>query len=77
MENNNANSYIKADDNRILNEKHIRWVKKIDDCLIACTKSNGCSTDVRNTYDTHKICKLNNFSSYNKLNQIFMESSNE
>ena len=74
---NNTNSYLKSDDNRIINEKYIRWVKKIDECLLACTKSNGCSLDGRNSWDTHKICKLNNFSSYNKLNQFFMESTNE
>ena len=26
-------SYLKADDNKIINEKCIRWVKKIDQCL--------------------------------------------
>lgn len=72
---NKTNSYLKTDDNRILNEKYIRWVKKLDECLIACTKSNGCSLDIGNAKDTHKICKLNNYDSYNKLNQIFMESS--
>jgi len=26
--NNNINSYLKTDDNKVINEKFIRWVKK-------------------------------------------------
>lgn len=60
--------YIKADNNIIINEKYIRWVKKMDDCLEVCSKLNGCSiTDG----STHKICKYNNLDSYNKLNKNF------
>ena len=61
-------SYIRTDDNKIINEKCIKWVKKIDDCLDVCTKSDGCS--IYNG-DTHKICKINNLTSYNKLNIHF------
>ncbi len=64
----NNNSYIKTDDNKIINEKSIKWIKKIDDCLYICTKSIGCK---HNNIDTHKICKLNNIDSYNKLNTFF------
>ena len=28
----NKNNYIKVDDNRVVNEKYIRWVKKMDEC---------------------------------------------
>ena len=42
--------------------------KKMSDCLEVCSKSNGCSGK---NYDTHKICKVNNLDSYNKLNQFF------
>ena len=66
MENNQT--YIKADYNKLINEKHIRWIKKMGDCLEVCTKSAGCN--MKNG-DTHKICKLNNFDSYNKLNINF------
>lgn len=59
----NKNSYVKTDNNKIINEKYIRWIKKIDDCLEVCTKSNGCIEKI----DTHKICKLNNPDSYKKL----------
>jgi hypothetical protein len=58
--------YIKADGNKIINEKCIRWVKKMNECLVVCTKANGCTSD-----ETHKICKLNNLDSYNKLNKNF------
>jgi hypothetical protein len=65
----NKQIYIKSDDNKIINEKCIIWVKKMDECLEVCTKSTGCS--VRSGVDTHKICKLNNSDSYNKLNKYF------
>jgi len=67
MENNQA-AYIKTDDNKIINEKYIRWVQKMSDCLEVCTKSIGCDID---TGGTHKICKLNNPDSYDKLNKYF------
>jgi hypothetical protein len=67
MENNKI-LYLKTDDNKIINEKCIRWVKKMSDCLEICTKTIGCAS---NTGDTHYICKLNNIDSYNKLNKYF------
>ena len=60
MENNNT-FYLKTDNNFIINEKRIRWVKKIGD-------STGCNVKIG---DTHKICKINNPDSYNKLNKHF------
>ena len=67
----NTQVYLKTDDNKIINEKHIRWVQKFSDCLKVCTKSTGC--DAYNG-GTHKICKLNNLDSYNKLNKHFEEN---
>lgn len=67
MENTNTNSYLKSDNNKIINEKYIRWIKKYDECLYVCTKSGGCDLNG----DTHKICKLYNPDSYNKLNVHF------
>ena len=68
--NNNKNIYIKTDNNTIINEKSIKWIKKMnkkmDDCLAVCTKSNGCYMK-----ETHLICKINNVDSYNKLNKYF------
>ena len=62
------NQYIKTDNNKIINEKYIRWVQKINECLEVCTKSIGCHGQ---SGDTHKICKINNLDSYNKLNKHF------
>ena len=59
--------YIKTDDNKVINKKYIRWVKKMGDCMEVCTKSNGCVLKT----NTHTICKLYNLDSYNKLNQQF------
>ena len=61
--------YFKTDDNRIINENCIRWVKKMSDCLEVCIKISGCNLE--DNKDTHKICKLNNPDSYNKLNEYF------
>jgi len=66
----NKNIYIRVDDNKVINEKCIKWIKKIDDCLAVCTKSNGCYMK-----DTHKICKINNLDSYNELNKYFQDKS--
>lgn len=65
---NNKTLYIKTDDNTIINEKYIRWVKKMNDCLEVCVKSRGCIVGMN---ETHKICKINNVDSYNKLNRYF------
>ncbi len=67
---NNQSSFIKTDDGKVINEKHIRWIKKIGDCLEVCIKSNGCISQ-RPFPNSHTICKLNNPISYNKLNQFF------
>ena len=66
---NNKTVYFKTDDNRIINENCIRWVKKMSDCLEVCIKIPGCNLQEHG--DTHKICKLNNPTSYNKLNKHF------
>ena len=60
-------SYLKTDDNKIINEKQIRWVKKMSECLEICSKSDGCTVKM----DTHKICKSNNPDSYAKLDRLF------
>ena len=68
----NKISYIKTDDNKIINEQCIRWVEKMNECLRVCVKSTGCSAGCSATsQDTHKVCKLTNLESYNKLNKHF------
>ena len=72
MENTNTKyHYIKADDNKIINEKAISWIKKMGECLEVCSKSTGCTLE----NDTHKICKFHTPDSYNKLNLLFDKSS--
>ena len=58
-------SYIKADDNTMLNENYIKSIKQVNDCYHICINSNGCKNS-----DTYKICKLN-IESYTKINNIF------
>jgi hypothetical protein len=65
MENNNP-LFIKADNNCIINIHCIRWVKKMEECLQICSKSDGCSIE-----NTHKLCKINNLESYKRLNRNF------
>lgn len=64
---NNQPSYVKTDDNKVINEHHIRWIKKMSECLEVCTKLDGCAVGV----NTHKICNINNPTSYEKLNKHF------
>ena len=66
--NENRPLFITTDDNKIINTKLIRWVKKKNDCLRVCMKTTGCSNTDN---DTHKICKKNCPDSYNLLNEYF------
>ncbi len=69
MENNATTvRYLKTDDDKIINERSIKWAKKINECFEVCTKSTGCRAL---NGDTHKICKMYNPDSYNKLNVHF------
>jgi hypothetical protein len=60
--------FIKVDDNTIINKQCIRWIKKIDECLHICSKTTGCKYN----RDMHKLCKINNETSYNELNKHFL-----
>lgn len=66
------NSFIKIDNNTILNIKYIRWVKKMDECLEICSKMDGCS-NYKKHKDTHTLCKINNADSYNEFIKFFKE----
>jgi len=67
MEKENKNVYIKTDENKVINENNIIWIKKMNECLEVCTKSDGCVPKKT----THRICKLYTPDSYNKLNSLF------
>ena len=68
MEQNNKPSFIKVDNNVILNIHCIRWVKKMEECLQLCSKPNGCA---HNSMETHTVCKITNPVSYNRLHRFF------
>lgn len=60
-------TFIKTDDNRIINEAAIRWVKQMGECLEVCLKTDGCELQK----GTHRICKDMNPSSYAILERHF------
>ena len=60
-------NFIKTDDNRIINEAAIRWVKQMGECLEVCLKTDGCELQK----NTHRICKDINPSSYAILERHF------
>jgi hypothetical protein len=65
----NTTDFIQTDDNRIINMKYIRWVKKVNECMEICTKFNGCVA----AYDTISVCKKNSPVGYNRLDRHFMQ----
>ena len=66
MNNTKQEDFIKTDENKIINVKFIRWMKKMDDCISICSMMTGCSE-----YNLHQVCKVYNSDSYNKLNKYF------
>ena len=60
-------SFIKTDDNSIINVAAIRWFKKMNECLEVCSKQDGCLLEK----ETMRICKINSSESYDKLNKHF------
>ena len=67
----NKVSYIKINDDTILNESCIRWIKKVDECLEICAKPVGCSVGI----NTHKVCNQGNPDTYLKLNNNFTDDN--
>lgn len=61
-------SFIAADNDIIINEATIRWVKKMNECLEVCSKHGGCYIG----RETIRICKINNPQSYEKLEKYFV-----
>ena len=60
-------NYIKTDDNKVVNENCIRWVKKMNECMQICTKPDGCILQI----STQRVCKSKSPEGYNKLNELF------
>ena len=60
-------SYISTDDGKIINERHIIWIKKMNNCLEICSKKFGCY----GKSDTDSVCREFSLKSFNKLNNNF------
>jgi hypothetical protein len=69
MDKSQSNTFIPVTDNRIINEKAITWVKRMDECLYICTSSNGCGLSA-----DHVLCKYRHPESYAKLNEKWFSS---
>ncbi len=66
----NNNNFIKIDNNIVINENHIRWMKKYDDCIYICSKYDGCTNVFNKGLLTS--CLNNNKENYEKLNKRFI-----
>jgi hypothetical protein len=66
--NNKPRTFLKTDDNKVLNESYIRWIEKIGECMEVCTRSDGCNVLLGSTI---RVCKKYNPTSYEKLNKYF------
>ena len=55
--------YIKADKDKFINEKYIRYFQRIDDIMEVCVKFNGCTAGV----DTIRVSKVIHPESYERL----------
>ncbi len=65
---NKTTTFLKTDNNIIINEAAEKWVKKMNECMNVCIKSEGCTSFMNHT---HSICKKYNPDSYEKLNKHF------
>ncbi len=60
------NIYIKVNENQVINNKYIKWLKKCDECILVCNRPEGCYLS-----QTYTICKDQNPTSYERLNKYF------
>ena len=58
--------YIKADRDKFINEKYIRWIQRINDSMEVCVKFNGCTIGV----DTIPVSKALHPESYASLTDL-------
>lgn len=63
-------TFIQTDNQFIVNEQCIRWIKKVHDCMQICAKPTGCVS----SFDTLRVCKMNSPDSYDRLNNYFMKT---
>ncbi len=58
-------TFIKADENKYINTKFIRWIDEIGQCYYICNRMDGCSINT-----TSRVCKAKNPESYEKIKKI-------
>jgi hypothetical protein len=68
MEKERNTDFIKIEGGLILNVNHIRWIRKVHDCMYICTKSDGCTSNT-----SHVICGSNEQQNndFERLNTMF------
>ena len=58
--------YIKADQDKFINEKFIRWIQRFNDSMEVCVKFNGCTIGV----DTIRVSRVMHPESYARLTEL-------
>jgi hypothetical protein len=67
-----SEQFIKTDNGTSIHEYTIRWMKRIDECLIICNKNDNCPNSNSLLFkDTRTLCKINNPEGYNRLIKYF------
>jgi hypothetical protein len=78
MEKDRNSNLLPISDELILNATHIKWIRKYNDCMHICMKSNGCNNLLIDN-DTHKVCANSNsdleMKTYKKLNNILLKTN--
>lgn len=65
------NDFVRLEKDVVLRESAIRWMKKMEECLYICSKSDGCHIDQSSQNSTHRVCKSTNPTSYDRLIRHF------
>jgi hypothetical protein len=68
---NHESTYIKVDNNRIINTNFIRWIGLGDKCFYICNEMDGCTGDT-----IHQLCKINNPKSFETIKKFFDKVNN-
>jgi len=63
--------YIKADQDKFINERHIRWIQRINDTMEVCAKATGCTLGA----DTIRVSKDIHPDSFERLNRLILQKS--
>jgi hypothetical protein len=64
--------FIKTDNDTHINEKNIRWFKKLENKIYFCTKSTGCN--LYNLSDCHILTKQDS-AYFNKIYDSLINNS--